>query len=150
MPGGFRKGEHTMHMRFLSVGMALALAADAAAAADPRSGTGGAPALPPADGAPLCRAVAPARQAETVPKESVTAARALCNTLAESVGKCVQLENTVVWLGLWQQAQAASPGYTNRLDFAELQRRIARLTAELTAHADQLQTLIRRQNAIGP
>ena len=102
-------------------------------------------------GTALCRAQPGAGQSATVPKQTADAARASCTALTEAIGKCVHLENTVIWLGVWQQAQATGNAvYTNRLDFAELQQRIKRLTAELGAHADQLQTLIRNQNAMAP
>jgi hypothetical protein len=102
-------------------------------------------------GTALCRAQPGAGQTATVPKQTADAARASCTALTEAIGKCVHLENTVIWLGVWQQAQATGNAvYTNRLDFAELQQRIGRLTSELEAHADQLQTLIRKQNTIAP
>ena len=102
-------------------------------------------------GAPLCRAVPGDKQTETVPKKTVESTRALCTDLTEAINKCVHLENTVIWLGVWQQAHSAGVTlYTNRLDLAELQHRILTLTSEINMHTDQLQTLIRRQNAIGP
>lgn len=137
-----------MKTQILSVWMMLAVVGGARIeAAEPRAGTdagtGG--------GTELCRARPGARQTETVPKQAADSARASCKALTEAINKCVHLENTVIWLGVWQQAQASGKAvYTNRLDFAELQQRIQRLTAELGAHADQLQTLIRNQNAMAP
>jgi len=102
-------------------------------------------------GVPLCRAMSGDKQTETVAKKTVEATRALCTELTEAISKCVHLENTVIWLGVWQQAHSAGITlYTNRLDLAELQHRILTLTSEINMHTDQLQTLIRRQNAIGP
>jgi hypothetical protein len=95
--------------------------------------------------APLARAVVPGRQTAMASKDEVAAARAQCNFLLESLNKCIQTENTINWLGLWTTLSSENPIYTNRLDFAEFQRRIGWLTEELNRHVDQLQTLIRRQ-----
>ena len=57
-------------------------------------------------GTALCRAQPGAGQTATVPKQTADAARASCTALTEAIGKCVHLENTVIWLGVWQQAQA--------------------------------------------
>ena len=137
-----------MKMQILSAWMMLAVVGGARIeAAEPRAE----PDAGTVTGTALCRAQPGAGQTATVPKQTADAARASCTALTEAIGKCVHLENTVIWLGVWQQAQATGNAvYTNRLDFAELQQRIGRLTSELEAHADQLQTLIRKQNTIAP
>lgn len=137
-----------MKMRFLTFCMVLAFAGGMLADA----------AEPPADkdaattgrNAPLCRVVPVGELTKAVPKQATDKTRADCKSLTEAINKCVHLENTVIWLGVWQQAQIAGKSvYTNRLDFMELQQRIEGLTRELNTHADRLQNLIRQQNMMG-
>ena len=138
-----------MKIRFLTLWMVLAFAGGVLVeAAEPPAEKDAASA---GRGATLCHVVPSDQLTKAVPKQASDKTRADCKSLTEAINKCVHLENTVIWLGVWQQAQASGNAvYTNRLDFAELQQRIGRLTSELNAHADHLQTLIRKQNTIAP
>ena len=98
---------------------------------------------------PLCRAPAPEALAEIAAKDDLAAFKQACDGLANAATRSLHMENTVIWMGLWQ---AGNPGgrasYTNRLDVAELKRRVATLTAELEAHIEQIQVMIRRQGEL--
>lgn len=137
-----------MKIRFLTLWMVLAFAGGVLVeAAEPPAEKDAASA---GRGATLCHVVPSDQLTKAVPKQATDKTRADCKSLTEAINKCVHLENTVIWLGVWQQAQTAGKSvYTNRLDFMELQQRIESLTRELNAHADQLQTLIRQQNMMG-
>lgn len=95
---------------------------------------------------PLCRAVAPEALADMASKEDVAAIRKACEEMVNAVNRSVQIENTIIWMGLWQPGNPGGrAGYTNRLDFVELKRRVGALTAELDAHVAQVQKVIRSQ-----
>jgi hypothetical protein len=95
---------------------------------------------------PLCRAVAPEALADTASKEDVAAIRKACEEMVNAVNRSVQIENTIIWMGMWQPGNPGGrAGYTNRLDVVELKRRVGALTAELEAHIAQVQKVIRSQ-----
>ena len=139
-------------MSHVTVFLAALILVVGAAVAEPAESQGAV--SPPAqlsapEPVPLCSAPAAEALAQIASKDDMASVKQVCDGLVNAVNRSFHMENTVIWMGLWQ---TGNPGgrasYTNRLDVAELKLRVAALTAELEAHVEQIQLMIRKQGEL--